>query len=181
MLTFDEERRLLEAAAPHVRPFIVVAINTGLRLSELTGLQWSDVDFTSNRVTLRATKSRKVQTVPLNRHATEVLLTLRGLGRVGPVFTFEGQRLDNPKKALAAAARRAGIGKVTCHMFRHTCQCVCSKLAWISGTYKLGCVTRQSRRRRATCTVQTSRTQPRNSPITPKVAHASNGVEKQTT
>lgn len=121
VLTIDEERRLVEVSPPYLRTFIVVAINTGLRLSELTGLLWSDVDFTANRVTLRETKSRKVQTVPLNRHAREALLTLRGAGRVGPVFTFEGQRLQNPRKALASAATRAGIGKVTCHVFRHTC------------------------------------------------------------
>lgn len=121
VLTLDEEHRLLDAAAPHVRPFIVVAIQTGMRLSELTSLQWSAVDFAANRVTLRATKSRKVQTVPLNRIARETLLALRGPGRVGPVFTFEGLPLANPKKALAGAAARAGIGKVTCHVFRHTC------------------------------------------------------------
>jgi integrase len=121
VLTLDEERRLLEVSPPHLRSFVVVAINTGLRLSELTGLQWADIDLTANRVILRATKSRKVQTVPLNRIAREALLTLRGVGRVGPVFMFEGQRLANPKKALASAAARAGIGKVTCHVFRHTC------------------------------------------------------------
>ena len=121
VLTLDEERRLLDASAPHLRSFILVALNTGLRLSELTGLEWRDVDFTENRVILRATKSRKVQTVPLNRIARETLLSMRGEGRVGPVFVFEGQALANPKKALAGAVRRAGIGHITCHALRHTC------------------------------------------------------------
>jgi integrase len=121
-LTLDEERRLLDAAAPHLRPFIIIAINTGLRLSEMTGLEWSDIDFDASRIKLRATKSRKIQTVPLNRLAREALL---GLGpaqlRVGPVFTFRGRRLANPKKGLARAAARAGLPGVTSHVFRHTC------------------------------------------------------------
>ena len=185
VLTFDDERRLLEAAASHVRPFIVVAINTGLRLSELTGLQWSDVDFTANRVTLRATKSRKVQTVPLNRHAREALLTLRGAGRVGPVFTFEGQRLDNPKKALAAAARRAGIGKVTCHMFRHTCATrlleagvdIRNVQAWL----RHASITTTARYLHGSDLANAAEKLANYSESGPHVAHASTGAEKKTT
>jgi integrase len=119
VLTLDEERRLIDAAAPHLRPFIVVAIQTGLRLSELRRLEWRDVDFGANVVTLRETKSRKVQTVPLNRIARETLLSLRCAG--GPVFTYEGRAFGAPRLGIAAAARRAGIGHVSCHAFRHTC------------------------------------------------------------
>ena len=121
VLTVDEERRLIEAAAPHLRAFIVVAIQTGMRLGELRRLEWRDVDFAANRATLRETKSRKVQTVPLNRIARESLLALRGPGRVGAVFAYEGRPFGAPRLGIAAAARRAGIGHVSCHSFRHTC------------------------------------------------------------
>jgi integrase len=121
-LSFEEERRLIDAAAPHLRTFIVVAINTGLRLSELTGLDWSDVDFVANRLKLRATKSRKIQSVPLNRLAREALIAMTVPGkRTGPLFTYQGRPLANPKKGLAQAAVRAGLGRVTSHAFRHTC------------------------------------------------------------
>jgi integrase len=184
-LTLDEERRLLDAAAPYLRPFIVVAINTGLRLSELTGLQWSDVDFTANRVTLRATKSRKVQTVPLNRHAREALLEVRGVGRVGPVFTFEGQRLANPKKGLAAAARRAGIGKVTCHVFRHTCATrlleagvdIRNVQAWL----RHASITTTARYLHGSDLSGAAEKLASFSESGPQVAHASVGADKQTT
>jgi integrase len=119
-LSIEEEDRLVAAAPPYLKPFIRTATNTGLRRSELTRLQWSDVDFSTNRITVRESKSRKVQIVPMNRIVREVLLELRGAGKIGPVFTFEGRRFDDPKKGIGAAARRAGIGKVTCHVFRHT-------------------------------------------------------------
>jgi len=120
VLSIDEEERLIAAAAEHVKPFIRVATNTGLRLSELTRLLWSDVDFTANRITIRESKSRRVQAVPMNRIVRDTLLSLRGPGRVGPVFTFEGRSFRDPGRAIASAARRAGVGKVTCHCFRHT-------------------------------------------------------------
>lgn len=119
-LSIDEVERLIAASAPHVQPFIRVAVQTGLRLSELSQLQWADVDFAANRITITRSKSRKVQTVPMDRIVRETLLALRGTGRVGWVFLYDGHRLENPKKAIAGAARRAGVGKVTCHVFRHT-------------------------------------------------------------
>ncbi|HEX5132146.1 MAG TPA: site-specific integrase, partial [Candidatus Krumholzibacteria bacterium] len=42
-------------------------------------------------------------------------------GRIGPVFMYEGRPFGAPRLGIAAAARRAGIGHVTCHVFRHTC------------------------------------------------------------
>lgn len=41
----DEVRRLLEAASDKWRPILTVAVFTGMRLSEILGLRWQDVDF----------------------------------------------------------------------------------------------------------------------------------------
>lgn len=43
--TMEEVRAVLEAAEGRYRPFIVTAIFTGMRASELRGLPWSDVDL----------------------------------------------------------------------------------------------------------------------------------------
>lgn len=40
-----ELNSLIENSTPRRRPFIVTAIFTGMRLSELRGLQWKDVDL----------------------------------------------------------------------------------------------------------------------------------------
>lgn len=120
VLSIEEEERLIAAAAEYLKPFIRVATNTGLRLSEMTRLQWSDVDFTANRITIRKTKSRTVQTVPMSRIVRETLLALRGPGRVGPVFTYKGRTFSDPGKAIESARLQAGLDKITCHCFRHT-------------------------------------------------------------
>ena len=120
VLTLDEEQRLLNAAAPHLRPFVTIAIATGMRLGELRRLEWRDVDFSQSYVTLRETKSRRAETVPLNADARAELASLRGPGRVGPVFLYKNRPLGNPRLGLLAAARRAGIEGFTVHALRHT-------------------------------------------------------------
>lgn len=46
--TLAEAGRIIEAAIPRWRPVLVVALFTGLRASELRGLNWRDVDFDSH-------------------------------------------------------------------------------------------------------------------------------------
>ena len=52
ILTPDEVRRLIELVAPRWRPFLLTAIFTGLRASELRGLRWADVDLAAARLTV---------------------------------------------------------------------------------------------------------------------------------
>jgi integrase len=49
----DEIDRLLAAAPEKYRPIIATAIYTGLRLGELLGLRWADVDFAQGVVNVR--------------------------------------------------------------------------------------------------------------------------------
>lgn len=74
--TSAEVRAILTAATGKPRIFIMTAILTGMRASELRGLRWSDLDFQKNEVTIRqradayqeigSPKSRKGRrTIPL--------------------------------------------------------------------------------------------------------------------
>src|SRR5262249_59320282 len=44
---------MIEIASPKRRPFIVTAIFTGMRLSELRGLPWPDVDLNAGVIHVR--------------------------------------------------------------------------------------------------------------------------------
>ena len=53
-LTANEVQRLLDACHdPPLRTIIHTAVTTGLRLGELLGLQWRDLDFTDGTATIR--------------------------------------------------------------------------------------------------------------------------------
>jgi integrase len=51
--SMSELNLLIDSAAPRWRPFIVTAIFTGMRMSELRGLRWSDVDLDAGIIHVR--------------------------------------------------------------------------------------------------------------------------------
>ena len=68
-LEYAEEAQLLKAASPIVQDIIVLGVNTGLRISaEGLGLQWADVDFNRNLLTVPAAyaKNGQTRTIPMN-------------------------------------------------------------------------------------------------------------------
>jgi integrase len=58
ILTSDQLRQLLGAAPDRVRPIFAVAAYCGLRLSEVLGLVWGDIDFDGGTIRVRAQLSR---------------------------------------------------------------------------------------------------------------------------
>lgn len=120
-LTREEYDRLIQAArsepkAPHLAPFIQLAVNTGMRRNELLQLRWQDVSLDSRLVHLapKQQKNRRYSTVPLNQAALDALHHLGpGDGRVFQV--------DAVKRSFRTACRRAGISDFRIHDLRHTC------------------------------------------------------------
>jgi integrase len=63
----DEIVRLLVACAPRYRTLVATAIYTGLRISELLGLQWSDFDLDEGELHVKAQLSRAHRGIPSKR------------------------------------------------------------------------------------------------------------------
>ncbi|MCP4898878.1 MAG: site-specific integrase [bacterium] len=120
VLDDNEERALFKAAAHHLRPVLVVALNTGLRRGELLSLRWEQVDLFEKVITVKHSKSGKVRHVPINDIAFEYLRTIPGGYDKGPVFTWAGNSITSIKTAFNAAVRRAGIPPLRFHDLRHT-------------------------------------------------------------
>ena len=57
VFTEDELQRLVTAAAPHLRPILIVAAGTGLRKGDILGLRWNQVDFAHNVISLSLQKT----------------------------------------------------------------------------------------------------------------------------
>ena len=119
VLSQDEERKLIDAAAPHFKPLIIVAINTGMRRGELLNLHWEQVDLHSQTITIKQSKNGKVRHIPINKKAQEALESIPE-PREGHVFVYRGLPIKVVKTAFAGAVRRAGIQHCTQHSTRHT-------------------------------------------------------------
>ncbi|MEO8644023.1 site-specific integrase [Pseudomonas sp.] len=75
-LSTDEERRLVSAVNAHSNPMlgwiVRIALETGMRSSEITSLRLPQVDLVKRVIRLADTKNDSARTVPLNKRATEV-------------------------------------------------------------------------------------------------------------
>lgn len=113
---------------------ILLALRTGMRVGELLGLRWRDVDVGQQVLTIASSivdgvrgtpKNHRVRVVPLTADAAEGLSKLRR-GRSAsdtPVFSLDGHAplsRDQANWRLHRACRTAGIPTVGWHALRHT-------------------------------------------------------------
>jgi integrase len=115
-----------EEYVDHVRPLVLVGLNTGLRRGELFSLKWGDIDFGSKILTVRAaaSKSGDSRRVPLNDEAVAVLEGWKkqeGGGREAYVFPGDdGKRLTRMDKAWDKVCTLAKLEDFRLHDCRHT-------------------------------------------------------------
>lgn len=89
-LSAEEETRLLETSSKSrcrsLYPVVMLALNTGMRASEIRGLRWEQVDLLAHTLTVgQSTAAGTGRLIPLNARAVAVLTHWRGLfGGVQP-------------------------------------------------------------------------------------------------
>lgn len=109
--------------ADHLKPLVLLSINTGLRRGELLGLKWENVDLAGAYLTVEGAiaKSGKTRHLPLNREALDILTAWRSQsGTDAWVFAGkEGKPLTSVKKAWMALLTQAGIKRFRWHDMRH--------------------------------------------------------------
>lgn len=108
----------------HVKPLILLSINTGCRRGELFDLTWSNVDMERRILTVTGAtaKSRRTRHIPLNREATSVLTNWRAQceDSSGLVFVNDaGVRFDRVNFSWRRLLKDAGITDFRWHDMRH--------------------------------------------------------------
>jgi integrase len=121
-ITREEAARLLAELPKHLRAVAEFSLETGLRKSNVTGLEWSQVDLSRRCAWIHPdqAKARRAIAVPLSKRAVEVLREQKGKHRK-VVFTYAKRPIRQVNtKAWRAALKRAAIEDFRWHDLRHT-------------------------------------------------------------
>lgn len=119
-LSKKEIVQLLKECAPHLKPIVLFALNTGMRKSEILNLKWKDIDLQANLITVTETKSGEFRKIPVNSQLRGVLEAIERHPDCPYVFNYKGRRIEDVKKGFNKAVKRAGIEDFHFHDLRHT-------------------------------------------------------------
>ena len=111
--------------ADHLKPLVILALNTGMRRGELLTLAWADIDLTRAMLTVNGdtAKSGKTRHIPLNTDATAALETWQETTGMAQSLVFpgdQGERMGSIKTAFNRLLANAGIENFRFHDLRHT-------------------------------------------------------------
>lgn len=128
-ITWEEQDSLFPRLPAHLQRMVLFAVNTGLRDSNVCGLQWMwevplpELDRSVFVVPAESFKSRRDHVVILNDAAWSIVQAQRGLHPIW-VFQFQGHRIDSMNNTGWQNARRAvGLKQMRVHDLRHTYAC----------------------------------------------------------
>ncbi len=115
----EEIQKLIDSSPEHLRPIIIVALNTGLRKSEILSLRWDQIDFVHNVITVIGKKTGERRIIPMNKTVKTTLMKLPRTSEYifpGP----KGKPIQSIKKSFKTACKKAGIENFRFHDLRHT-------------------------------------------------------------
>lgn len=120
ILNSEEATSLIAAAVPHLKPILIIALNTGMRRGEILSLKWRNINLVNGYIFIEDSKSGKSRKVPMN---SLVLETFRNIKRVHEYVFYNPQtktHIKDIKTAFKSACRDAGIKGLRLHDLRHT-------------------------------------------------------------
>jgi integrase len=121
-LTRNEADRLIAVLPLHLANMTRFSLETGLRRSNVTGLQWSQIDLVRRTAWIHPDQAKAGKAIPVPLSNVAVLLLREQIGKHSVnVFTFNGKPVNQVNtKAWHKALKRVGIKNFRWHDLRHT-------------------------------------------------------------
>lgn len=112
--------KIVANAADHFKPIILFAVYSGLRISNILNLKWSDIhgDLYHINVKDKRFKGGRLVSKQIYPPMREILNSLPKVNEY--VFTYKGERILSVKKAWKRALERAEVEHLPLHALRHT-------------------------------------------------------------
>jgi integrase len=121
-LSREECQNLINACDQHIRPIVIIALNTGMRKSEILNLTWNQVDLKHGFIMLERTKNGERREIPINMSLRNAFENLPR--RLDGGFVFSNPKKGKPyrdiRKSFPSALRKVGIQDFRFHDLRHT-------------------------------------------------------------
>lgn len=124
IVTSQEEASLLAACVKdkaHLRPILICAFDTGMRLGEILKLKWKDIDFTTNVINVCAfnTKTMKARQLAISNRLEQALWEIYQSCPDNPDALVFGIK-NNVKHSFNSVRTTAKLPDVRFHDIRHT-------------------------------------------------------------
>ncbi len=121
VVSSDEFLKLYNEASDFFKPILIIAINTGMRRSEILNLTWDDIDLVKSYIYVGDTKNNDYRIIPINQTLLRTFKALKGSNENNYLFANRnGEAVKSVKKAFWGALRRSGIAHCRFHDLRHT-------------------------------------------------------------
>jgi len=121
-ITRNEADRLISELPSHLADMVRFSLETGLRRSNVTGLQWSQVDLARRMAWIHPDQAKARKAIPVPLSSVAVLTIRKQIGKHhSHVFTYKGKQIIQVNtKARRKALVRVGIEHFRWHDLRHT-------------------------------------------------------------
>ena len=128
-LSDDEEKRLFAHLSGWIKPVVIIARETGLRLSNIANLTWKQVNLFSRMIIVEITKNGDPVGIPMTENVFTELKSLNTVRRIDSDFIFgkNGKPFRRwwISKSFKKVCEKASIENFRFHDLRHD---FCSRL-----------------------------------------------------
>lgn len=122
-LVIEEEEALLAGLSGcylRLKPIVIIALNSGMRLGEIVNLSWNQIEWERNRINVVNTKNALDRTIPMSQVVKDLLIQLwRNSNKSNP-RVFPNEKSNAIGLSFRLLVKRVKLNDFRFHDLRHT-------------------------------------------------------------